>query len=246
MGTLANIEAMTAFAEKREPNFDGIEAMIDRPDAAVLLEAMAATLTDTVMPELSVGAQHQARIVANLCRIVARDLADDATDTTAALTALLGAEGSLNDLAAVLTTASPQANLDEALPLLLADAARRAEIAKAGYTDDTTEQIAMVSAISSALRSASPAWHRWGTARHVLHRYPRRHADHPAVAQVSASVLGSVPASAEAAMLRLAERSACRYPPSSPCPTTSPASVPLRSSSAASKDAPCLATSCAD
>ena len=55
--------------------------MIDRPDATQLLEAMAATLTDKVMPELSGGAQHQARIVANLCRIVARDLADDATDT---------------------------------------------------------------------------------------------------------------------------------------------------------------------
>ena len=62
--------------------------MIDRPDATLLLEAMAATLADKVMPELSGGAQHQARIVANLCRIVARDLADDATDTAAALTAL--------------------------------------------------------------------------------------------------------------------------------------------------------------
>ena len=41
--------------------------MIDRPDATLLLEAMAATLTDKVMPELSGGAQHQARIVANLC-----------------------------------------------------------------------------------------------------------------------------------------------------------------------------------
>ena len=112
--------------------------MIDRPDAAVLLEAMAATLTDTVMPELSGGAQHQARIVANLCRIAARDLADDATDTTAALTALLGAEGSLDDLAAVLDHRLAAGELlDEALPLLLADAARRAEIAKPGYTDDT-------------------------------------------------------------------------------------------------------------
>ena len=112
--------------------------MIDRPDAAVLLEAMAATLTDTVMPELSGGAQHQARIVANLCRIVARDLAEDATDTTAALTALLGAEGSLDDLAAVLDRRLAAGELlDEALPLLLADAARRAEIAKPGYTDDT-------------------------------------------------------------------------------------------------------------
>ena len=44
--------------------------MIDRPDATVLLEAMAATLTDKVMPELSGGAQHQARIVANLGQIL--------------------------------------------------------------------------------------------------------------------------------------------------------------------------------
>ena len=112
--------------------------MIDRPDATLLLEAMAATLADKVMPELSGGAQHQARIVANLCRIVARDLADDATDTAAALTALLGAEGSLDDLAAVLDHRLAAGELlDEARPLLLADAARRAEIAKPGYTDDT-------------------------------------------------------------------------------------------------------------
>jgi hypothetical protein len=112
--------------------------MIDRPDATLLLEAMAATLADKVMPELSGGAQHQARIVANLCRIVARDLADDATDTTAALTALLGTEGSLDDLAAVLDHRLTAGELlDEALPLLLADAARRAEITKPGYTDDT-------------------------------------------------------------------------------------------------------------
>ena len=112
--------------------------MIDRPDATLLLEAMAATLTDKVMPELSGGAQHQARIVANLCRIVARDLADDAADTTAALTALLGAEGSLDDLAAVLDHRLAAGELlDEALSLLLTDAARRAEVAKPGYTDDT-------------------------------------------------------------------------------------------------------------
>ena len=112
--------------------------MIDRPDATQLLEAMAATLTDKVMPELSGGAQHQARIVANLCRIVARDLADDAADTTAALTALLGTEGSLDNLAAMLAHRLAAGELlEEALPLLLADAARRAEIAKPGYTDDT-------------------------------------------------------------------------------------------------------------
>lgn len=112
--------------------------MIDHPDAKLLLEAMAATLTDKVMPELSGGAQHQARIVANLCRVVARDLADDATNTMAALTVLIGAEGSLDDLAAALDHRLAAGELfDEALPLLLADAARRAEIAKPGYTDDT-------------------------------------------------------------------------------------------------------------
>lgn len=112
--------------------------MIDRPDATLLLEAMAATLTDMVMPELSGGAQHQARIVANLCRVVARDLADDATDTMAALAALIGVEGSLDDLAAALDQRLAAGELlDEVLPLLLADTARRAEIAKPGYTDDT-------------------------------------------------------------------------------------------------------------
>jgi hypothetical protein len=111
--------------------------MIDRPDVTLLLEAMATTLTNKVMPELSGGAQHKARIVANLCRIVARDLADDATNTAAALTALLGTEGCLDDLAAVLDHRLAAGELlDEALPLLLADAARRAEIVKPGYTDD--------------------------------------------------------------------------------------------------------------
>ena len=110
--------------------------MIDRPDATTLLEAMAATLTDKVMPELSGGAQHQARIVANLCRIVARDLADDATDTTAALAALLGSDGSLDDLAVELDQRLAAGELlDEALPVLLADATHRAEVAKPGYTD---------------------------------------------------------------------------------------------------------------
>ncbi|MEO0494571.1 MAG: DUF6285 domain-containing protein [Actinomycetota bacterium] len=110
--------------------------MIDQPDARTLLEAMAATLTDTVMPELSGGAQHQARIVANLCRVVARDLADDPTETTAALAGLLGADGSLDDLAAELDQRLAGGELlGDAIPILLADAARRAEVAKPGYTD---------------------------------------------------------------------------------------------------------------
>ena len=111
--------------------------MVDEPDVKTLLEAMAATLTDQVVPSCAGGAQHAARVVANLCRIVARDLADDATDTTAALTALLGAEGSLDDLAAVLDHRLAAGELlDEALPLLW-PTPPGAEIAKPGYTDDT-------------------------------------------------------------------------------------------------------------
>ena len=110
--------------------------MIDQPDARRLLEAMAATLTDKVMPELTGGAQHQARVVANLCRVVARDLADDSTATIEALAALLGHDGDLETLATELDRRLNEGELvDEAIPLLLADAARRAEVAKPGYTD---------------------------------------------------------------------------------------------------------------
>ena len=117
---------------------EDVDLRADRPTAGELLEIIAETLQETVVPATEPHARHQARVAANLCRIVARDLADDATDTTAALTALLGAEGSLDDLAAVLDHRLAAGELlDEALPLLLADAARRAEIAKPGYTDDT-------------------------------------------------------------------------------------------------------------
>ena len=46
----------------------------DRPTAVELLEIMAATLTETVVPATAPSAQHQARVVANLCRILGREL----------------------------------------------------------------------------------------------------------------------------------------------------------------------------
>ena len=48
--------------------------MIDRPDAPRLLRAMAETLTEEVLPATSGGARHSARVVANLCRILEREL----------------------------------------------------------------------------------------------------------------------------------------------------------------------------
>ena len=51
----------------------------DRPTAIELLEIMAATMSETVVPATAPHAQHQARVVANLCRILGRELASDTT-----------------------------------------------------------------------------------------------------------------------------------------------------------------------
>ncbi len=50
----------------------------DRPTAVELLEIVAATLSETVVPATAPHAQHQARVAANLCRILGRELAADA------------------------------------------------------------------------------------------------------------------------------------------------------------------------
>ena len=50
---------------------------MDRPTAAELLEIMGETMSDSVVPATALHAQHQARVVANLCRILARQLSTD-------------------------------------------------------------------------------------------------------------------------------------------------------------------------
>ena len=57
------------------------ELRTDRPTAVELLEIMAATLSETVVPATAPHAQHQARVVANLCRVLSRELAADETVT---------------------------------------------------------------------------------------------------------------------------------------------------------------------
>ena len=108
--------------------------MHDDPDAVTLLEAMAATLADRVVPALHDGVQHEARIVANLCRILARELAESGADRDM-FAALIGHDGKRGDLAAELDQliASGDAPPDT-LAVLLADVTRRAEITKPGYT----------------------------------------------------------------------------------------------------------------
>ena len=88
------------------------------------------------MPSTSGGAQHSARVVANLCRVIARDLAGDDTLSTEALRTLLGRDGDLDELVEALDAQITAGETpDDTLAVLLADAARRAEIAKPGYTD---------------------------------------------------------------------------------------------------------------
>ena len=112
--------------------------MIDEPDPITLLEAMATTLSDQVVPACTDGAQHSARVVANLCRILARELADGAAGHER-LHRWAGHQAPYEDLVAeldaLIAESTDRSELDAALQILLADTAERAEIAKPGYTD---------------------------------------------------------------------------------------------------------------
>lgn len=119
--------------------------MGDQPSAQALLQAMAVTLTDQVMPATAGGAQHSARVVANLCRVLARELASpDADGIDEALRALL--DGSrVREMA---TGRDRRELLDErlrdgdpefarrALPILRLDVERRLAISKPSYLRD--------------------------------------------------------------------------------------------------------------
>jgi hypothetical protein len=117
--------------------------MIDRPDAETLLRAMATTLTDDVLPTTSGPAQHAVRVVANLCRILEREVGlgparVEATRTELAL--LLERDGSLPELVEALDRLLAEAPLDaadeldeRARRLVLADVERRLEIDRPGY-----------------------------------------------------------------------------------------------------------------
>lgn len=112
--------------------------MIDEPDNLTLLDAMATTLSEQVVPACTGGAQHAARVVANLCRILARQgrSGAESTDVYHSVIELLDRTGPYPELVAALDeTIARGERLDEILPLLLADATLRAEIAKPGYTD---------------------------------------------------------------------------------------------------------------
>lgn len=120
--------------------------MIDRPDAARLLRAMAETLTEQVLPATRGGSQHAARVVANLCRILEREIehGEEASEATRSeLARLLDLDGSLPELARALDDRlrNDRANPPDGDPhfearahaVLLADVRRRLAIDRPGY-----------------------------------------------------------------------------------------------------------------
>jgi len=119
--------------------------MIDRPNAQELLAAMAATLTNDVMPALDGGPRHSARVVANLCGILAREWEARGEVPVAELRALLGHEAGTEgpdyaDLVAELDRrlSSSGPETDElaiaALPIVMADVEQRLAVDKPGYS----------------------------------------------------------------------------------------------------------------
>jgi len=64
----------------------------DRPTAAELLQAVAATLDERVLPAVEGGVRHDVRVAANLCRTIAREVAGTNLDAavTAEFQALVG------------------------------------------------------------------------------------------------------------------------------------------------------------
>jgi hypothetical protein len=123
--------------------------MIDRPGPERLLRAMAETLADEVLPATDGKARHAARVVANLCEILAREAAlGQAREAAAseALSKLLGMEGpvpTLAELSRILEERiasfscegdeESEAFAEAARRLLLEDARRRLEIDRPGY-----------------------------------------------------------------------------------------------------------------
>lgn len=117
-------------------------AMIDQPGTEALLAAMAATIRSDMIPSLTGGSQHSARVVANLCDVLSREAAADPADAeegAAALAELLGEDGSFADLVGLLDVrlATSDANFDRAAhELLLADATRRLRVARPSYVEE--------------------------------------------------------------------------------------------------------------
>lgn len=103
----------------------------DRPTAAELLEIVAETLTESVVPATASHAQHHARVAANLCRILARELHTEPAPALALPDSLVGVDD-----------ATAAAHFDDVLALVQAKLA----VVKPGYDDhDAAKEAGIVS-----------------------------------------------------------------------------------------------------
>lgn len=112
--------------------------MNDSPSLTELLDAVAQTLSDEVLPATSGSTRHAVRVAASLCRIAGRELlAPGGAEVDLALAGLLGA--SADDDVAMLLDERLQSDdplFDASVgDLLFADVCRRADIAKPGYRE---------------------------------------------------------------------------------------------------------------
>jgi hypothetical protein len=113
--------------------------MLDRPDAAELLNAMAKTLTEDVLPKTSGATRHSVRVVANLCHILEREVQARPTaseETRQSLIDLLGKDASLPELVAEFDRVLKEADDDfetAARKVLVKDVERRLAIDRPGY-----------------------------------------------------------------------------------------------------------------
>jgi len=115
--------------------------MID-PSASALLDAIADTLTNQVIPATSGGAQHSARVAASLCRIIAREInTPDDPNVVEQLGELLSLPPDAEPAAVwkALDEALKDADPDltsSALPLVRAVVERELSISKPSYVID--------------------------------------------------------------------------------------------------------------
>ena len=117
--------------------------MQDRPDAWELLDAVAELFEETLMPATEGGVRHQARVAANLCRIVQRELemGDELERREVELLReVLGADPSapIAELNLDLTNRLLAGDEDlerRAWPALLEIVRGKLSVAKPGYTD---------------------------------------------------------------------------------------------------------------
>lgn len=122
---------MAFWPRRRVREHDGVtDLRTDRPTAAELLEIVAATLTESVVPATAPHAQHQARVAANLCRILQRELEADPGPAPTLPDSLIDAD---------------EATANAAYPVVLELVRAKLAINKPGYdTHGTAEEQAII------------------------------------------------------------------------------------------------------